>query len=96
MLNGSNDIGDHNVTKVDKEVDILSLRYDIYKNTWYCDFMKKGKNVGSTPCKNIICDVPFEGKVDNSTDKPKVTAEIKAKNVKGISIALNALIIKKW
>ena len=62
---------------------------------WYCDLMKKGKKIGEIPCKNIICDVPFIGAVDKSTEKPKVTAQIKVADILGTSIALNALIIKK-
>lgn len=94
VLKGSGNIGNHDVTPIKNNVEVISLRYNIYENTWYCEYLKKDKVIGSTPCKNIICDVPFEGKIDMSATKPKVTVEIKAKNVKGISIALNALIIK--
>jgi len=94
VLNGSGSIGDHIVTPIKENMDNMSLRYDINNNTWYCDYRFKDKIVGSTPCKNIICDVPFEGKVDRTFPKPKVTAELKIQNIKGITVALNALIIK--
>jgi len=95
VLNGYGDIGDHKVTSLEKGIQSLSLRYNTFDNTWYCEYIKKGKIVGSTPCKNIICDVPFVGKVDRTHEKPKVTAELKGKDIKGIAIALNALIIKR-
>lgn len=95
ILNGSGDIGSHNVNPIEEKIDAVSLRYNINTNMWYCDLKKDEKKVGEIPCKNIICDVPFEGNVDKSSSKPKVTAEIKLKDIKGISMALNALIIKK-
>jgi len=94
MLSGKGDIGKHILNPVEKDIDTMSLRFNVQTNVWYCDLMKKGEKIGEMPCKNIICDVPFEGKVDIRHEKPKVTAEIKVKDVKGISMALNALIIK--
>lgn len=94
VLKGSGNIGTHILTPIEKGIESISLRYNIFSNTWYCEYIQNGKIVGTTPCKNIICDVPFIGKVDLSNDKPKVTAELKVKDIKGISIALNALIIK--
>lgn len=95
ILTGKGDIGDHNVTPIKEGIDTISLRYNIYEDNWYCEYMKNGESVGKTPCKDIICDVPFVGKVDMSTQKPKVTAELNTKDVKGVAIALNSLIIKK-
>lgn len=95
VINGNGDIGDHKITPIQNNVDYISLRYNIYTNMWYCDLLNKNKKIGEYPCKAIICDVPFEGHVDKSSSKPKVTAKIKASNIKGISMALNALIIKR-
>ena len=51
-----------------------------------------GEEIGSIPCKNIICDVPFEGNVDRSSSKPassktnKVNINItKHLNIYGVS-----------
>jgi len=95
ILNGNNDIGQHNTTPLDKSIDTLSLRYNVYSNIWTCDLKSKGKIIGEYPCKAIISDAPFVGKVDRSFPKPKVTADIDISNVEGVSMALNALIIKR-
>jgi len=95
VLTGKGDIGNQIVQSIKEDFDHISLRYNIHENTWYCTYMKDNKEIGSIPCKNIICDVPFEGNVDRSPSKPKVTAIIKKEDISGISIALNALIIKK-
>jgi hypothetical protein len=94
ILTGNRDIGQHTMQPLDSNVDRFSLRFNVHENVWYCDQLKGDDVLGSIPCKNIICDVPFVGKVDKSYDKPKVTAEIAARDVQGISMALNALIIK--
>jgi len=95
VLKGKGTVGDQKVTPLENGIDTVSLRFNVYENSWYCEYMQDGKSVGKTPCKNIICDVPFVGKVDKASEKPKVTAELKAKDIKGISVALNALIIKR-
>jgi hypothetical protein len=94
VLNGEGDIGDHKLTELDPDIEKISLSYSIKQNTWYCSYLKDNEVIGSTPCKDIICDVPIIGKIDRNYDKPKVTADIDSKDVKGISVALNALIIK--
>lgn len=95
IINGEGDIGNQLTQPLEEDYDHLSLRYNIQENTWYAEVLKDSKIVGSFPCKNIICDVPFEGKIDKSSSKPKVTALLKKEDIKGISLALNALIIKK-
>jgi hypothetical protein len=94
-LLGDGDIGSHNVMPIDDDMDFISLRYNIYENTWYCEYIKDDKVIGSIPCKNIISDVPLVGNVDKGYSKPKVTAKIDVNDVSGITVALNALIIKK-
>jgi hypothetical protein len=94
-LLGDGDIGSQNVTPIKEDIDLVSLRYNIYENTWYCEYIKDEKVIGSIPCKNIISDVPLVGNVDKSHSKPKVTANIDVNDVSGITVALNALIIKK-
>lgn len=94
VLNGKGNIGEQTVQSIQEDYDHLNLRYNIYENTWYAMYMKDNKEIGSIPCKNIICDVPFEGNIDRSNSKPKVTAILKKEDIKGISVALNSLIIK--
>ena len=95
ILNGKGSIGDHKVQPITEKIDNISLRFNPNENMWYCDYMLKDKVIGSIPCKDIICDVPFIGKVDKNHEKPKVTAELKKKDILGTSMALNAMIIKK-
>lgn len=95
ILTGKGDIGDQIVQPIILDYDHLTLRYNIHENMWYCSHVKDNQEIGSIPCKNIICNAPFEGNIDRSSSKPKVTAIIKKEDVAGISIALNALIIKK-
>lgn len=90
-----NSIHEGILTQFPKETTKISLRYDINQNMWYCDYLNKKNVIGSTPCKSIICDVPFKGNIEFNSSKPKVTAEIKIKDLKGYSLALNALILKK-
>lgn len=95
ILSGLGNIGDHIVNPIKDDVDNVSLRYNIHTNMWYCDLIKDKKIIGEIPCKNIISDVNFEGSVDKSSSKPKVSAILKIEDIKGISMALNALIIKR-
>jgi len=95
ILQSNTNIGEQQVQEIKEKYDSLSLAYNIQTNNWYCNYLLNEKVIGSIPCKNIICDVPFEGKVDKSSSKPKVTAILKKEDIKGISVALNALIIKR-
>jgi len=94
-LYGKGDIGNQNVTPLDEKIDKVALRYNIYSNMWYAELKSKDEKIGEIPCKNVICDVPFEGNIDRSHSKPKVTAELNVKDIAGTSLALNALIIKR-
>ena len=94
ILTSKEDIGEQSVQEIKEDFDFLSLSYNTNDNMWYCRYMKDDKEIGSIPCKNIICDVPFEGNVIHA-QKPKVTAHLKKEDIKGISLALNSLIIKK-
>lgn len=96
ILTGKGDIGEQKVTPLEKEVERISLRYNVFSNMWYAELKTKNEEkIGEIPCKNIICDVPFEGSIDRSHPKPKVTADLKIEDVAGTSLALNALIIKR-
>lgn len=94
-LYGKGDVGEMPVTPLEKDVKKISLRYNIYSNMWFAELKSDKETLGEIPCKNIICDVPFEGNVDRSSPKPKVTAELDVNQVAGTSLALNALIIKR-
>jgi hypothetical protein len=95
ILKGKGHLGDQMVQPIEEDIDTISIRYNVNENMWYSDYKLNDKTVGSIPCKNIISDVPFVGKIDFSHQKPKVTAELKMSDVKGTSLALNALIIKR-
>lgn len=94
---GKGNIGNQQtLNPIPNDVEKLALRYNVFSNTWFCDYLdKENNNIGGTPCKNIICDVPFEGSIDRNHAKPKVTATMNKSDVAGISLALNALIIKR-
>ncbi len=95
ILRGKNKI-EQDITSniITEDYDKISLTYNIYENMWYCSPIKKDKILGKIPCKNIISDAPLTGKVDFDHKKPKVSAEINKDKIQGISMALNALIIK--
>jgi len=95
ILTGTSNINNHNLIPLDKSIDLVSLRYDIVANTWTCDLKTKGTIVGEFLTKTLICDVPFIGAVNKAVAKPKVTAELNAIDIAGISITHKALIIKK-
>ena len=95
ILTGTGDIGNHNLAPLDKDIDSMSLRYNSNTNMWNCDLKSKGEKVGEYPAKTLICDVPFKGSINRSNSKPKVTAELNVKDIAGVSVAMNALIIKK-
>lgn len=94
-LYGKGDIGQQQVTPLEDKVNKISLRYNIYSNMWYAELKNNDEKIGEIPCKNIICDVPFEGNIDRTFPKPKVTADLDINQVAGTSLALNALIIKR-
>ncbi len=83
------------IEPIKEKIDKISVRYNIEQNLWYCDYKYKNNQIGSYPTKHLICDVPFEGNIDRNHSKPKVTAELKAKDIKGISVGLDRVVIKK-
>lgn len=83
------------VNPIDEKVKSIILRFNNRTNMWYCDLHDKKQKIGEMPCKNIICDVPFSGSIDYSAQpKVKASAVIDISKIEGISMALNALIIK--
>lgn len=67
--------------------DIISIRYNVYKNRWYLHYMKKGAEIGKfTEVREILADVPMTANTDKSTVKPKVTEEIKVDDIASLMV----------
>lgn len=74
--------------------DNVVIRYNIFKNKWYCHFMKEDKTLKELECDSMIIDCPMEGFVNRSHSKPKVTQQIKPENIASIQFLSNTLIIQ--
>lgn len=74
--------------------DNVVLRYNIFKNKWYCHFMQEDKTLKELECDSMIIDCPMEGFVNRNHEKPKVTQQIKPENIASIQFLSNTLIIQ--
>jgi len=67
--------------------DIISIRYNIYKNRWYLHYMKNGAEIGNySEVREILADVPMTANTDRSIVKPKVTEEIKVDDIASLMV----------
>lgn len=94
IIKGKGDIGKYKLEKLDKDIEAISIKYNIHTNTWSCNLLKNNKIAKSYPCNNLTSDVPTIGKIDSSTPKYNVTFMMKAQDIKGLYTSSDNFIIK--
>lgn len=73
----------------------LRLRYNVREDIWFCDILdKKDKELGSIPCKSVICDAKMYGQIVMVGNKPRVSTRININDISEVGIAINSLIIR--